>query len=146
MIVIVMMIMIMMYCRRLGSSKINLTVQESQYERSAVVDVRVHLTNSVLNIRYGAEPGRERTRLVRHAARVLSRRAWSLEQDKVSGARPGSSWSHQWRDGQVKQILSGGGVEGWDIEYSQSPALHYSLASDLDNVSLVRTNKRRSRH
>ena len=110
------------------------------------MDVRVHLANSVLNIRYGSEPGRERTRLVRHAARVLSRRAWSLEQDRVSGAMPGSSWSHQCRDGQIKQILSGGGVDGWDIEYSQSPALHYSLASDLENVSLVRTGKRRSRH
>ena len=120
-------------------------MHESQYESSAVMDVKVHLTNSVLNIRYGAEPGRERTRLLRHAGRLLARRAWSREQDRVSGAA-GGAWAHQWRDGQVKQILAGGGVEGWDTQYSQSPALHYSLASDLDNVSLVRTNKRRSRH
>ena len=140
-----MMTIMTIYCRRLGSSKINLTVQESQFERSAVMDVRIHLTTSVLNIRYGAEPGRERARLVRHAGRVLARRAWSLEQDRVSGALPGA-WSHGWRDGQVKQILAGGGVEGWDIEYRQSPGLHYSLASDLDNVQLVRNNKRRSRH
>ena len=134
-----------MYFRRLSSSKINLTVHESQYESSKVMDVRVHLSNSVLNIRYGTEPGRERTRLVRHAGRVVARRAWAREQDRVSGA-VGGEWSHQWRDSQVKQILSGSGVEGWDIEYRHSPALHYSLASDLDNVSLVRTNKRRSRH
>ena len=131
--------------RRLSSSKINLTVHESQYESSKVMDVRVHLADSVLNIRYGTEAGRERARLVKHLGRVLARRAWTREQDIVSGALPGS-WSHQWRDGQVKQILAGTGVDGWDIEYRHSPALHAGLASDLENVVLVRTNKRRTRH
>ena len=120
-------------------------MHESQYEASKVMDVRVHLANSVLNIRYGTEPGRERTRLVRHAARVLARRVWTREQDIVSGALPGT-WAHQWRDSQIKQILSGAAVEGWDIEYRHSPSLHPGLASDLENVILASTNKRRTRH
>ena len=75
-------------------------------ESSKVMDMRVHLVDSILNIRYGTEAGRERARLVKHLGRVLARRAWTREQDMVSGALPGS-WSHQWRDGQVKQILAG---------------------------------------
>ena len=81
--------MIFIFSRRLSSSKINLTVHESQYENSKVMDVRVHVSNSVVNIRYGTTPAREKTRLLRHVARVTTRRAWAREQDIVSGAAPG---------------------------------------------------------
>ena len=84
--------MIFIISRRLSSSKINLTVHESQYENSKVMDVRVHVSNSVVNIRYGTTPTREKTRLLRHVARVTTRRAWAREQDIVSGAAPGEGF------------------------------------------------------
>ena len=84
--------MIFIFSRRLSSSKINLTVHESQYENSKVMDVRVHVSNSVVNIRYGTTPAREKTRLLRHVARVTTRRAWAREQDIVSGAAPGEGF------------------------------------------------------
>ena len=138
-------IIIFIFSRRLSSNKINLTVHESQFENSKVMDVRVHLASSVINIRYGTDPVREKTRLLRHVARTLSRRAWAREQDIVSGAAPGS-WSVEWRDREITQILSGDEVTGYDVEYRHSPILYPDLASDILNVVFTRTNKRRSRH
>ena len=56
------------------------------------------------------------------------------------------SWSADWRDREINQILSGGGVDGWEVEYRHSPSVYPQLASDIHNVIFVRTSKRRSRH
>ena len=138
-------IIIFIFSRRLSSNKINLTVHESQFENSKVMDVRVHLANSVINVRYGTDPVRDKTRLLRHVTRVMTRRAWAREQDVVSGAVPGA-WSQKWRDREITQILSGAEVDGWDVQYRHSPIMYPELASDIINVEFIRTNKRRNRH
>ena len=69
--------------RRLGS-KINLTVHENQFDTTKTMDVKVHmLSGTLINIRYGTDPVRERARLLRHAARVVAKRAWSEEQSAL---------------------------------------------------------------
>ena len=69
--------------RRLGS-KVNLTVHENQFDATKTMDVKMHMSSgTVINIRYGTEPGRERGRLLRHAARVIAKRAWGDEQRKL---------------------------------------------------------------
>ena len=57
------------------------------------------------------------------------------------------SWSAAWRDREVKTILAGSpGVEGWEAVYRRSPATWPQLASDLNNVAIVRKQQRRGRH
>ena len=69
--------------RRLGT-KVNMTVHENQFDATKTMDVKVHLlTGTVINIRYGTEPARERGRLLRHAARLLAKRAWGEEQRRL---------------------------------------------------------------
>ena len=69
--------------RRLGST-VNLTVHENQFDATKTMDVKVHmLSGTVINIRYGTEPSRERARLLRHAARLVAKTAWGEEQDAL---------------------------------------------------------------
>ena len=69
--------------RRLGS-KVNLTVHENQFDATKTMDVKMHMSSgTVINIRYGTESGRERGRLLRHAARLIAKRAWADEQRKL---------------------------------------------------------------
>ena len=69
--------------RRLGS-KVNLTVHENQFDATKTMDVKMHMiSGTVINIRYGTEVGRERGRLLRHAARLIGKRAWGEEQRKL---------------------------------------------------------------
>ena len=57
------------------------------------------------------------------------------------------SWSAAWRDREVKTILAGSpGVEGWEAVYRRSPATWPQLASDLNNVAILRKQQRRGRH
>ena len=60
---------------------------------------------------------------------------------------PGS-YSADWRDRELKMILGGGGVEGWEVVTRRAPGEWPELVSDLANAVIVRTggNKRRSRH
>ena len=69
--------------RRLGS-KVNLTVHENAFDATKTMDVKMHMSSgTIVNIRYGTEPGRERGRLLRHAGRLLAKRAWAEEQHKL---------------------------------------------------------------
>ena len=58
------------------------------------------------------------------------------------------SYSADWRDRELNQILSGGGAEGWEVVTRHSPGEWPELVSDLSNAVIVRTQggKRRSRH
>ena len=70
--------------RRLGS-KVNVTVHENQHDISKSIEVRLVLeSGTTVNIRYGTDPEKERARLLRHAARLVTKRAWA-EQQQVLG-------------------------------------------------------------
>ena len=58
------------------------------------------------------------------------------------------SYSADWRDRELKMILGGGGVEGWEVVTRRAPGEWPELVSDLANAVIVRTgsSKRRSRH
>ena len=74
-----------------GVVEVRYSTHSTQYSTvQDVVQVRVRLVSAAsLVLRYGAPAGRERARLLRHAARSVARRAWAREQDRVSGASPG---------------------------------------------------------
>ena len=128
--------------RRLGS-KVNLTVHESQFDASKTMDVKVHLSSTVINIRYGTDPLREKARLLRHSARVVIRKAWAREKELIdSGEKTVNTWTPK----EIKQIQTKGSVDGWEVEYGNPPAKFPELASDMENVFFTRTGKKHTRH
>lgn len=131
--------------RRLSSSSINVTISDGVFQGRKVMDIRLRLSDATVNIRYGVTAANERARVLGHVTRDLNRRVWSREQDIVSGAVPGG-WSAAWRDREIKQILGGHSVDGWDLEYRHSPDQYPELAADIVNVKMVRANRKRSRH
>ena len=67
--------------RRLGPT-VNLTSHDSQSSDGSVVrDVKVHLENTVISVRYGGDVDSEKIRILRHASKVTVRRAWQKQKE-----------------------------------------------------------------
>ena len=128
--------------RRLGS-KVNLTVHESQFDASKTMDVKVHLSSTIINIRYGTDPLREKARLLRHSARVVIRKAWAREKELIDR---GEKTVNTWTSKEIKQIQASGSADGWEVEYRNPPNKFPELATDMDNVVFARTGKKHTRH
>lgn len=116
--------------QRLGPL-VNLTIHDSQTDNTKIMDVRIHLGNTVINIRYGTEPDSERSRLLRHALKSVTRRAWARELEAPS---------RQWTNEEKQQLIAQGFVEGVDVEYKVDVEEYPELANDLDNVRFVRNS------
>ena len=107
------------------------------------MDVKVHLSSTVINIRYGTDPLREKARLLRHSARVVIRKAWAREKELIdSGEKTVNTWTPK----EIKQIQTKGSVDGWEVEYRNPPSKFPELATDMDNVLFTRTGKKHTRH
>ena len=124
--------------RQLGG-RINLTVHEGgeggakSAATAAVVDVRLHLEASVVNIRYGTSPQKEASRLLRHALRAAGPRVWEREAESV-----------RWTAKERRQLEASGTVAGYELEYRHSPLSYPELYSDPMNMQVVKSSKRSS--
>ena len=137
-----------------------MTISDNMFEGRKVMDIRLRLAENIVNIRYGVSADQERSRVMKHVTQDLTRRVWRREQDIVSGALPGKhetsviknknyifftgTWSSAWRDREIKQILRGESVDGWEVEHKQSTDEYPELSGDIINARVVR--RRRSRH
>ena len=115
--------------RRLGSA-VNLTVHDGVSDNRKVVDVRVHVHQIIINVRYGVDLVKEKNRLIRHALRSLSVRVWEEELER-------DVWSTE----EKNEMISHGSLEGWELDYNQAPALYPQLAWDRLNIHVVRSRK-----
>ena len=93
--------------------------------------------------RYGTDCNRERSRLLRHSYRTISRRAWAREKDLLERKEP---TRNKWSSREAKQIQNSGSAEGWDVLYVNPPSLFPQLANDLDNVVFDKDKKKRGHH
>jgi hypothetical protein len=125
----------------------NLTMHESQSaaDNSKILDVRLHLPNVVLNVRYGASASSEKTRLLRHSLRSVTRWAWAREKERLLESRRLNEDS-RWSMREAREIQNQGFADGYDVAYVRDVRRNPELANDLDNVQfVVRNNKRRRR-
>ena len=93
--------------------------------------------------RYGTEPEREKARLLRHAARTITRKVWSKEKDDIEKGEYGSV---KWTAKEMKQVKSSGSVDNWEVVYRNNPQEFPELANDLDNVVLIKAGKKHGHH
>ena len=137
---------------RLGP-RVNLTTHDTQTDNSLTMDVKVHLDNTQINIRYGTNVEAEKNRLLRHAYKILTRRAWAKEKELILAEEKllGDNSEIQltnfpWNAAQRKQLLRKGSVDGFDIMFKREVQKYTELANSLDNVRFIprkRQNQRR---
>jgi len=120
--------------RRLGPS-VNLTSHDSQNsDGSVVMDVKVHLENTVISVRYGGDVESEKVRILRHASKVTVRRAWQRQKELLNSeitAEP------RWTNGQREQLSLQGSVNDYDVHFRRHLQDYPELAADLANVIFV---------
>ncbi len=123
--------------RRLGHGKVNLTVHEGQKETTAskILDVRVHLADAVVSIRYGVSAAAERTRLLRHALKLSAKRAWIRERQS-----PNMDWTPE----EKRQLQSRGFVDNVEAVFAKDVDEFPELANDIDNVRFVKRRKKQT--
>ncbi|CAN7975618.1 unnamed protein product, partial [Ixodes persulcatus] len=106
------------------------------------VDIRMHSTSVVLNIRYGTTLHEERHRLMRHARRRAVDDAWTQELELLKNGHKGSN---DWTKSEREELLANGlvaryfGTDVHDIEK------YPELADDPSNVAFRKENSRKRR-
>ena len=126
---------------RLGP-RINLTTHETQSDDGMTMEVKVHLDDTVLLIKYGADPEEEKTHLIRHASKVMSRKMWLREKEILMLNRKNRGvvepLSHDWSKQQKEQLLNQGLVEGYELQYKVDPQKFPALSYDLNNFRFIK--------
>ncbi len=127
--------------RKLGPS-VNLTSHDLQSgDGNVMMDVKVHLENTLVSVRYGASLAQERARILHHAAKVTTRRAWLNQKELLLSKR-----KTQWSPYEKEQILRQGSVSNYKVEFLKDLNEFPELAADLSNVVFVPVNTKNGNH
>lgn len=121
--------------RRLGPDKVNLTTHESMTtddggRSTKILDVKVHLERSVINIRYGTSAVAEKKRLLRHSLKLGTRRAWAKERQALAEGKQQQPWTSD----EVERIHGQGFLSSYEVIFTQDVDLYPELANDMDNL------------
>lgn len=117
------------------------SAQGSSANAAAVVqDLRIELPETVLSIRYGGDSKAEKNRLLKHAARLLARRLWKRERDRLVQNPAQIEWSRKWTPFEAEQIRKKGQADGYEVRPRRDISLYPELANDLDNYAFVSKN------
>lgn len=124
--------------RRLGPS-VNLTSHDSQsIDGNVVMDVKIHLDNTLVSIRYGADIESEKGRILRHVAKVTIRRAWQKQKELLIN---NLKTTYPWKAHEKDQLIRSGIVANYQVMFNKDIEKYPQLASDLSNVIFVPPNK-----
>ncbi|ESP00102.1 hypothetical protein LOTGIDRAFT_91191, partial [Lottia gigantea] len=118
---------------------INISVQRGGHgHRSAfsheVADVRIHGNNSVINIRYGTTIDKERSRILFHAKERAIKQLWNSEKYLLKNSLPSH---YKWTEQEIRELVSGGQVQGYEGQYIRDPQNYPELADDSNNIRLI---------
>lgn len=117
--------------KRLGS-QVNTTYHEKEQE---MADIKIHNSGTVINLRYGTTPEKEKVRLLHHAKGQALRKAWHRERDLLRLGFPGSV---EWSQGETDEILKVGYSMSFEGEYVHDINLYPELAEDPFNIKFIR--------
>ena len=121
--------------RRLGP-RINLTIHDTQELKGHSMEVKVHLDNTDVLVRYGvSDPVAEKSRLLKHAVKLMSRQLWIREKDRLVTNRKNRGvvepLSRDWTKPEKDQLLTKGYVEryqvGLKVDLEKFPELAYDI-------------------
>lgn len=102
------------------------------------IDVRIHGSHSVMNIRYGTTLERERQRVLRHAKERAIQRAWEREKWILQKSLP---TQYRWSEQERQEILTVGYTDGYEGHYVRSPELYPELSDDCNNIRFIKSSR-----
>lgn len=117
--------------KRLGS-QVNTTFHEKDQE---MADIKIHNSGTVINLRYGTTPEKEKNRLLHHAKGQALRKAWHRERDLLRLGFPGSV---DWSQSEIEEILKVGYSMSFEGEYVHDINQYPELAEDPFNIKFVK--------
>ncbi|XP_072519014.1 teneurin-3 isoform X2 [Salminus brasiliensis] len=101
-------------------------------------DVELRRGSLALHIRYGASLDEERVRVLELARQRALAGAWARELQRVKDGEVGI---RLWTEGEKRQLLSGGRVQGYDGYYVLSVEQYPELADSVNNIHFLRQNE-----
>lgn len=99
------------------------------------VDVEMQFGALVLYVRYGMILDEEKARILEQARQRAFVRVWAREQQRV---RDGEEGARFWTEGEKRQLLSVGKVQGYDGYYVFSVEQYFELVDSVNNIQFFR--------
>ncbi|TRY89046.1 hypothetical protein DNTS_022164, partial [Danionella cerebrum] len=121
---------------------VNVTVSQSTAVLSGrtrrFADVEFERGSVALHVRYGTTLDEERVRVLELARQRALSASWAREQQRV---RDGEEMSRLWTEGEKRQLLSTGRVQGYEGYYVLSVEQYPELADSANNMQFLRQNE-----
>uniref|UniRef100_A0A8D8XG00 Tenascin-like protein n=1 Tax=Cacopsylla melanoneura TaxID=428564 RepID=A0A8D8XG00_9HEMI len=129
--------------KRLGS-QFNITFHSEDRESKSdkVLDVRIHRTNTIINLRYGTTPDREKQRLLHHAKTIVLNKAWHKEREYLKIGLP---TTRDWVGAEIDEIYKVGHLNNYDVEYIRDIQKYPELAYDPYNIKFVKKSSKKNK-
>lgn len=128
--------------RKALENGINVTVSQSTTvvngRTRRFADVEMQYGALALHVRYGMTLDEEKARILEQARQRALSHAWAREQQ---GVRDGEEGARSWNDGEKRQLLSAGKVQGYDGYYVLSVEQYPELADSSYNIQFLRQNE-----
>lgn len=102
---------------------------------NSFIDVKIHGSSFVINLRYGTTPEKERQRLLHHAKTSAIRKAWHREREAIKANNPTSI---EWSAAEQEEIAKLGQLSNYEAEYVHDAQLYPELAEDPYNIRFVK--------
>ncbi len=99
------------------------------------LDVKIHGTHAVINLRYGTTVEKEKIRLMHHAKLQAVRKAWTREKELLAD---GLLTSTEWNQADVEEILKQGYSNYYDCQYIHDVNIYPELAEDPYNIRFAK--------
>lgn len=113
--------------------QVNTTFHDNKDNGS--LDVKIHASTFVINLRYGTSLEKENQRLLHHAKLTAIRKAWHRERDAIrSDLPPALDWSPT----ELEEIRKLGYASNYEGEYIHEVRLYPELAEDPYNIKFVK--------
>lgn len=102
---------------------------------SNYLDVKIHGTHAIINLRYGTTVEKEKQRLMHHAKLQAARKAWAREKELLAD---GLITSIEWNQSDMDEILKQGYSNFYDCQYIHDVNIYPELAEDPYNIKFVK--------
>ncbi|XP_058838920.1 teneurin-a isoform X1 [Topomyia yanbarensis] len=125
--------------------QVNTTFHETTRENGSGnnhLDVKLHIQNAVINLKYGTTAEKERQRLMHHAKLQAVRKAWHREKELL---RNGLVSSYDWTQLEIDDIIKNGYANLYEGEYIHDILQYPEMLEDPFNIRFVKKKASQSR-
>lgn len=125
--------------------QVNTTFHEGSRENGSgnnQLDVKLHIQNAIINVKYGTTAEKEHQRLMHHAKLQAVRKAWHREKELL---RIGLISSYDWTQQETDDIIKNGYANLYEGEYIHDIIQYPEMLEDPFNIRFVKKKTNQSR-